>query len=158
MRQNMDEIVKLHQSQIKSALELVLEVFSEFEAPDYSQEGIKTFKEFIQLDSILKKIEAGELCFWECCKEDQIVGVIATKGLNHICLLFVKKEFHRQGIARRLFRKVLDVCLASEVVKKITVNSSPYALEAYRRLGFQAINGEQSIDGLRFIPMEYLLE
>ena len=37
----------------------------------------------------------------------------------------------------------------------ITVNSSPYAVEVYRHLGFTPTGGEQNIDGLRFTPMKY---
>ena len=36
-----------------------------------------------------------------------------------------------------------------------TVNSSPYAVEIYRHLGFVPTDDEQSVDGLRFTPMQY---
>ena len=35
------------------------------------------------------------------------------------------------------------------------VNSSPYAVEIYRHLGFVPTDDEQSVDGLRFTPMQY---
>ena len=36
-----------------------------------------------------------------------------------------------------------------------TVNSSPYAVEVYRHLGFVPTDDEKSVDGLRFTPMQY---
>ena len=35
----------------------------------------------------------------------------------------------------------------------MTVNSSPYAVGIYRKLGFKAVDDEQSVNGLRFTPM-----
>ena len=39
--------------------------------------------------------------------------------------------------------------------KAFTVHSSPYAVEVYRHLGFAATGPEQTVNGLRFTPMEY---
>ena len=36
-----------------------------------------------------------------------------------------------------------------------TVNSSPYAVEVYRHLGFVATDAEQCTDGLRYTPMRF---
>ena len=63
---------------------------------------------------------------------------------------------HRQGIARALFSALRDHCRTAPDTPRITVNSSPYAVEAYRRLGFRATGGERTVDGIRFTPMEYL--
>lgn len=66
-------------------------------------------------------------------------------------LLFVKKQYHRQGIARRLFQLVLRHCGSDT----ITVNPSPCAAGTYRRLGFVATGGEKTVNGIRFTPIEY---
>jgi len=42
-------------------------------------------------------------------------------------------------------------------ISNITVNSSPYALEVYHRLGFIDKDREQTVDGIRFTPMACLL-
>ena len=39
-----------------------------------------------------------------------------------------------------------------------TVNSSPYAHEIYKHLGFFDTDSEQCINGLRFYPMKRILE
>lgn len=151
------EIRKLTQLEIKPALELIWVVFEQFEAPDYSEQGVASFKEFISYDNIATQFDSGAICFWGYFKDDILVGVIATRGINHICILFVKQEFHRQGIARFLFQEVKTICMGQKDVTEITVNSSPYAIEAYRRLGFEETTMEQTIDGIRFTPMKHAL-
>ena len=77
-------------------------------------------------------------------------------GRSHLCLLFVEKACHRQGIARALFSALRDHCRTAPDTPRITVNSSPYAVGAYRRLGFRTTGDERTVDGIRFTPMEYL--
>ncbi|MDF2884801.1 MAG: hypothetical protein K0R54_5371, partial [Clostridiaceae bacterium] len=89
------EIKKLEQIHLKDALDLILNVFMEFQAPDYSIQGILEFKKFIAYDNIIEKFRNNQMLFWGCFKEDKLVGVISTRNTNHICLLFVKKEFHK---------------------------------------------------------------
>lgn len=151
------DIRALHKNDIVPALDLVREVFDEFEAPEYSREGILEFKNFIAYKNILRKIDADEIRFWGCYNEIGLVGVIAVKDFAHICLLFVKKEYQRQGIAKRLFHTILAHYKTHEGIDKITVNSSPYAVEAYRHLGFINTDSEKTIKGIRFTPMEYKL-
>ena len=106
----------------------------------------------------IEKIEKGELAFWGCFFEDKLVGVISTKGLHHISLLFVKKEYQRKGIAKKLFQAVVQDCSSNHDITKITVHASPYSVEAYRHLGFRQAAQEQVVDGLRITSMEYLLQ
>lgn len=40
----------------------------------------------------------------------------------------------------------------------MTVNSSPYAVPVYEKLGFHATGSEQTVNGLRFTPMERVME
>ena len=129
------------------ALKLVLDVFMQYEAPDYAGEGIDTFVNFLHDES---QIDALEML--GAYDGEKIVGVIATRGNgSHISLLFVDGAFHRQGIGRQLFAEVLRRSPA----QSISVNSSPFAVEAYRRLGFTPTSGEQVRDGIRFTPMLY---
>ena len=152
------DIIKLKKENIKNALDLVWTVFQEFEAPDYSTEGIEEFRKFISYNSIIEKFDRGELYFEGCIDNDDLTGVIATREVNHICMLFVKKEYHRQGIARNLFQTVKEICKRQGNISRITVNSSPYAVEVYHRLGFVDMDKEQTVNGIRFTPMAYLLK
>jgi len=148
------EIKRLSKCDIQGALDLVSGVFEEFVAPGYSREGVNEFSHFITFDEITGRIDRGELTLWGCFIGNEPAGVIAMKGKDHISLLFVKKEYHRRGIARKLFETASDECNQEKSLEKFTVNSSPYAVEVYRRLGFVPTGTEENVNGIRFTPME----
>lgn len=152
------EIIKLQKNDIRNALDLVWKVFQEFEAPDYSKQGIEEFRKFTSYNSIIEQFDTEELYFWGCIDNDNLTGVIVTRGINHICMMFVNKEYHRQGLARSLFQTVEERCKSEGNISKITVNSSPYAIEVYHRLGFFNTDEELTVNGIRFTPMSYLLK
>lgn len=82
-----------------------------------------------------------------------MAGIIATRNNgNHIALFFVNSKYHRQGIGRKLF----EVVVQNSTGEKITVNSSPYAVKVYKKLGFVPDSEEQIVDGIRFTPMTYM--
>lgn len=138
-------IRELNKEEVGLALELSREVFMEFEAPVFSQKGIDEFTGFLNDQG-----EVNKLRFYGALDQDVLLGVIAMRE-EHISLLFVKKEFHRRGIAKALFLFMLKQIN----VNQITVNSSPYAKEIYEKLGFTAVDSEQLKNGIRYIPMVY---
>ncbi len=142
------QIKKLTKQEMLQALELVWTVFLEFEAPDYSEQGVQTFKKYIG-----NKAMMHELDFYGAFKNDELLGIIAMRNKSHLTLLFTKKEHQRIGVAKALFNHILGI---SEV-KVITVNSSPYAVEVYHKLGFINTDSEKEVDGIRFTSMQYQL-
>lgn len=92
----------MKQNELRKTLELIHRVFTEFEAPYCSGEGVKTFFEFTEISSIQKGIGLGELDFWVCEDNEEIIGTIAMKNRTHICMLFVDKRYHRQSIQQSL--------------------------------------------------------
>mgnify|MGYP005805813377 FL=1 len=142
------DIKKIDEAQIADAIDLIWTTFLQFEAPDYSEEGIQSFKDFIENKDIISSLE-----FWGAYDSQILKGVIATnENRKHICCFFVKAEYHRQGIGRKLWEYLLENS-KSEV---ITVNSSPYAVPIYHRLGFVDTETEQLSDGMRYTPMKYV--
>ena len=143
------EIRKISKAELPEAMNLVWIVFQEFEAPDYSPEGIRTFKEFLDSQTGNTTIE-----LYGGFENDTLLGVIATRNEgSHISLFFVRKEYHRQGIGKKLFEYISLFCNSNI----ITVNSSPYAVEVYHKLGFIDLDNEQLTNGLRYIPMEHTI-
>ena len=139
-------IRELRQEEIEEALCLVWRVFQEYEAPDYTKEGVEEFYKSIHDESYLSK-----LCWYGAFMQERLVGVIATRNEGtHIALFFVDGEYHRQGIGRRLYQ----AARAANHSGIMTVNSSPYAVPVYHRLGFKDTDTEQVVNGLRFTPME----
>ncbi|MEM1484245.1 GNAT family N-acetyltransferase [Oscillospiraceae bacterium PP1C4] len=137
-------IRQLQHHEIQSALDLVWTVFTKFEAPDYSEKGVNTFRQFIN-----DKTMTNRLLIYGAFICDKLVGVLAIRDESHISLFFVQKEYHQQGIGRNLFEYAVQNCKSD----KMTVNSSPYAVEIYHKLGFADTNTEQTMDGIRFTPM-----
>jgi GNAT superfamily N-acetyltransferase len=139
------QIRKISENEKTEALNLVLEVFMQYEAPVYSEEGVRTFTSFI---SNRENIDSLEM--YVAVNKNKIAGVIATRNNgNHVALFFVDGKWHRQGIGRRLFEKVLE----NSTADSITVNASPYAVDVYHKLGFINTGEEQVVDGMRFTPM-----
>lgn len=139
------EYRKIINDELEDAIKLIWKVFLEYEAPDYSEEGIEEFKK-----SIEDKSWVNDRDFYGAFEDDRILGVIATKDKHHIALLFVDGEYHEQGIGKRLFNMVLEL----NEDNYFTVNSSPYAHEIYRHLGFEDTDVEQCVNGLKFYPMK----
>ena len=140
---------------LKQALDLVNEVFTEFVAVDYSEQGNKTFEDYLKIkyDEMSSDIETGHKKLWGYYQNDEIIGVIATRDISHIALMFVDKRHHRKGIARQLLNTVLAEIKDNANTTQMTVNSSPYAVEAYERLGFVKTDEQQEKDGIIYIPM-----
>ena len=156
---NQSEITEITADTLESskALHLVWNVFEEFEAYQYSEKGVRVFRDFIESSSIEKMLANSEMIMWGCFHNSEIIGTIAAKPPNHISLLFVDKKYHRQGIARALYQKFLEYS-KKDNCSEISVNSSLYAVEAYKRLGFVAIDTVQENEkGIRFVPMKHKL-
>ena len=139
-------IQRLQEPELPAAIDLCWRVFLEFEAPDYTPEGVDAFHNYISNTEQVKYLTAYGA--WE---NRHLQGVLAAEG-SHIALFFVDPVAHRQGIGRRLFQAYL----AEDHWDQVTVHSSPYAVEVYRHLGFSPTAEEQlSSDGIRYTPMAW---
>ena len=148
------QICRLGPERLKGALELVWEVFEEYEAPDYEEMGVKTFRHFIEYSSIVEKVNAGEMKFWGCYQNNFLVGVVAIREGQHISLLFVRGKFHHLGAGTMLVNAAIaDIASGNPENPVVTVNSSPYAVEFYKAVGFEPLDEEQKADGIRYTPM-----
>ena len=83
-----------------------------------------------------------------------MVGIIGVRNETHISLLFVDSEYHKRGIATKLVRSMFDQTMRKYGKREMTVNSSPYAVGFYHKMGFVDTNTEQLTDGIRYTPMK----
>ena len=143
-------IRELNQDEIMKALLLAWDVFKEYEAPDYTEEGVQEFYKSIHDNEYITRLHV-----YGAFDKGRLVGVIATRnGGTHIALFFVDGQYQGQGIGKKLFQTVLKEYQTDKITDKMTVNSSPYAVPIYHKLGFRDVDTEQVVNGLRFTPME----
>ena len=139
----------LEKGETGAALQLAWRVFCEYESPDYAPEGTEEFRKALNDDAYLAGIE-----YYGAFDGDKLIGMLGIrKEKAHLCLLFVDGEYHRRGVGTALFEHMRE----DYGGKTITVNSSPFGVAFYRALGFTPTDGEQTVNGIRFTPMEYSL-
>ena len=156
----MYSIRKVNCNEVNEALALALEVFMQFEAPDYAPEGVATFKrDIVENEEFINSCRQGTCPIYAAFDGNKIVGIVGMRASKtHINLAFTKKEYHHQGIATALFNYLLeDILKENPLLKEITLNSSPYGKGFYLHIGFIPLSEEQEIDGIRFTPMKYVV-
>jgi len=158
----MENIVirKISSNEVESAMELALEVFMQFEAPDYHPSGVETFKrDIVENADYLEKAKQGICPIYGAFDGEKMIALIGMRrNKTHINLVFTKKEYHRKGIATAIFNYLLkDVLSENPNIRELTLNSSPYGLPFYLHIGFIPLSDEQEINGIRFTPMKYII-
>ena len=140
-------IRKLSEEEISTALDLAWRVFSEYESPDYGEEGIEEFRKCLHDEGYLAGIE-----YYGAFDGERLIGLVGIRSdKKHICFFFVDGKYHRRGIGTKLFKAVRQ----DYPNQTITLNSSPYGVPFYHALGFTDTDKEQTVNGIRFTPMKY---
>lgn len=148
-------IKKVDFNRIEDALSLVMDVFMEFDAPDYSKQGVETFRNrIIESEEFKNSFKTGEQTMFGAFIDNKIIGIIAISVRNHISLLFVDKKYHRMGIATELLNTMIKE-LGLKKGNKITLNSSPYAIGFYSHIGFVSTDVCKTKDGIKYTPMQF---
>ena len=140
-------IRKLSEEEKSTALDLAWRVFSEYESPDYGEEGIEEFRKCLHDEGYLAGIE-----YYGAFDGERLIGLVGIRSdKKHICFFFVDGKYHRRGIGTKLFKAVRQ----DYPNQTITLNSSPYGVPFYHALGFTDTDKEQTVNGIRFTPMKY---
>lgn len=141
-------IKKLNKDQHEQAVDLIWDTFMKYDAPDYTREGMEEFCCSIHDPDFLESMEI--FGFFE---EGKLKGVLASRNFrSHIALLFAEKHSLHHEVGTTLVQWLIHHSLSH----KITVNSSPYARDFYRHLGFEQTGVDEELNGIRYIPMTYL--
>lgn len=154
-------IRKITPAEVEAALALALEVFMQFEAPDYGSKGVETFRrDIVENESFIANCKQGICPIYAAFDGEKIIGLIGMRSdRTHINLVFTKKEYHRQGVATAIFRVLLeDLRKENPPLKELTLNASPYGKGFYLHLGWIPLSEEREVDGIRFTPMKYVLD
>jgi len=97
---------------------------------------------------------------------NEIVGVLVTKDVNHLFHFFIKPSWQGKGLGKLLWnRAVIEIRndLSKKQIKaqnneeSVSVNSSDFALTFYQHLGFLMEAGRQKKNGICYTPMTFSL-
>lgn len=152
-----------HREEWQDAIAVAWKTFKKYEAPDYTQEGIRNFLEFITDTTLYRMFLVGSYRLFVAVAEDKVIGMITLRSKNHISLLFVDGTYHYHGVGRALLQAVCDELkneaggMNRESVDHITVNASPYAVGFYHKTGFCDTGKAREKNGIIYTPMEKIL-
>lgn len=136
---------------------LICGLVEKFVVKEFSTQGRDFLLSTLTAESINQNLQAGYR--YHVAEVDGLLtGVVAIKGNTHLYHLFVAEQFHRRGIAKKLWHHAMNECLGNCNSIEFTVNSSAYAVGAYKRLGFVAQSGPQEKNGVVFYPMKLLVQ
>lgn len=144
-------------SEWQDAMYLAWKTFLRFEASDYSEHGVASFKEFITDQTLYKMFKMGTYQLMVALDGDIIIGIISLRDSCHISLLFVEENYHKRGIGRKLIQELAKYLKTEEGITRMTVNAAPYAIEFYHKVGFTDTDIERENDGIRYTSMEYYI-
>lgn len=147
------QICKIGPDKLRGALDLVWETFMKYEAPDYGEMGIATFRHFVTYSNMVEKVQQAEDFLGELYRQ-LLDSVLALRSGQHISLLFVRDKFHHLGVATSLMQVAVSYVLEGKPkIPAVTVNSSPYAVGFYEAMGFEALGPERRENGIKFTSM-----
>jgi GNAT superfamily N-acetyltransferase len=152
------EIRPARLSEADATVALALRAFDEFIAPDYPNEGIDHFYANVTPDSLANAISDGGIVL-VATVDGTLAGVVTVRDESHISWLYVEKAYQARGIGRELvIRAAAQIRERAPDATAITLNSSPFALPIYVRMGFETAGPETTKNGMRMIPMRAGIE
>ncbi len=151
------QIRSAYRDEWEDAMALAWKTFLRFEADVYTPEGVKNFENFITDETLHRMFIMGSYQMFVALDGKKIVGMITLRDNAHISLLFVDEKYHRRGIGRALIQHLSNYLLAEVQASRVTVNSSPYGVGFYHRLGFKDLRPQEQKDGITYTPMEFVL-
>ncbi len=132
--------------------DLVQEVFDRFVAPQFSQQGIDEFRDYIRPEAFAERVGQGHKVI--LAVEGDLLGMIEIREGKHISLLFVREAHQGRGIGRGLISQAFSHSDAlDEASTPITVHASLNSAGFYGKMGFVAEGVETIENGIRYIPM-----
>lgn len=138
------------------AMSFVWRIFTQFNAPEYSKEGIENFYAFLTNPLLEDMFLEGTYITYAAFDDGEIVGFAGSRNRNFLSMLFVDENYHHQGIATALVDYMAEN-MRNTGCRVMQVKSSPYAVGFYMAYGFIATDLMQNNNGIKTLPMELKL-
>ena len=144
------EIKKAQLEDLEEISNLAKRIYLKYNSSLDTDEGINNILTFINYNNILMRTYIDGSLILKAIKNNTIIGFIEIRNYNHISLLFIDDKYFRLGLGKKLFEKVKEIMPSD----KYSVNSSDYAIDFYKKLGFVAIYDDIKVEnGVHFHPM-----
>jgi GNAT superfamily N-acetyltransferase len=122
-----------------------------FQSPD--GRGAERFMASTSAAELYALMASPHFHYLTAWQEGALVGVAGMRDHTHLYHLFVLPDAQGQGVARRLWQRLLKVAVEAGKGHRVTVNSSPMAVPVYERFGFVREGTEIRVDGIHYVPM-----
>ncbi|WP_019605494.1 GNAT family N-acetyltransferase [Teredinibacter turnerae] len=130
---------------------LVRASFERFVAADISPEGQNHF--FSIVARVLGENHAGYTTFC-ALRNEEPVGIISMRETCHLSLFFCEPGSMGHGLGRMMLSALEQHLISAHPAGcELTVNSSLFAVNIYRRLGFKVCGEPTSNNGILFQSM-----
>ena len=157
----MVSIEEYQEKYIDAISELIIRNLKEINSKDYGIEKTNEMAKDFSVDK-LKEIFKKREKVYIALNNDEVVG---TAGLDKswysddeywILTVFVKPEYHKQGIGKKLIEKIEDFAF-SLPIKKLIVPASITAHQFYYKLGYNYKDGKKVLNDEHMYIMEKLI-
>jgi GNAT superfamily N-acetyltransferase len=141
--------------ELDRACQMVRDVYREFVEHENTEGGNAVFYDFAQAPAMAKRL-AGDNFVMVAKSGGEVCGLLEIKNHNHVCLMFVRKDMHKKGIAKKLFSLAAEKCRKKDS-SFIDVHASQYAAPVYAKLGFMPDGAKTTVNGITYVPMIFKL-
>ena len=90
-------------------------------------------------DALLQVLGSSNHRYHVAVCRQRLLGVIGVRDNTRLLHFFVAESHHGQGIGRQLWNRAREEIVQEVGRLEITVNSSLYAVDIYRRFGFECV-------------------
>lgn len=151
------EIRWARESEWAPAMKMIWRTFLQYDGKDYTQEGIRSFFDFITDEDLHTAFLRGEYQMMVALAEDRIIGAGSLRNRNHLSLLFVDGAYHHMGVGSTILIRLCDYLEREMGERYMSLKAAPYAVDFYRKYGFRTVRPEEEHSGIRVTAMVKVL-
>jgi len=143
------ELCEMQVGEELAVLDLVMRGFDRFVRSDFSAQGVDEFSSAAE-SFVVGHAPGHRVTLLR--QDGALVGMVDVRDDSHISLFFVDPDTIGRGLGRTLLASV-EARSREAGIRALSVNSSPWAVPVYERLGFLATAPEAEVNGIRFVAM-----
>ncbi len=143
-------IAELTKHNIKDISTLCVDSFLDGEYSYYLQKcnlsGLDNFIDFCSVQNLESKFDGKHIFLGAFDQNTLIATACVNISIGNILLLFVDKDYQGQGIGKSLMTEIEKVA-KEKSLKRLTVDSTHFAVDFYKSCGYTIITNEQILPG-----------